>query len=338
MTETATPEVMDMEVYEPKGMASIDRAEIDIQIATAKRYPRTVSKCLNDAEDMITCDKATADSAFYELPAFKGSKEVIVGPSIRAAEIVAACWGNLEYGSRPLEVDRVEGVVRAQGYCIDREKNIRFTTVKSRRIKDKYGKLYKDDLINKTMLAAQAIAERDAICKVVPRTYVNQLYQKAMKVADGDVSLEDRIKSALEQFKKLGVDEKSVLTYLEVADKRDITGEQVRHLRGIFTALKEGSATVDEIFGDADKKTAPDIKKPGDEAASEEPKSESKIEQLLSQVEERIAAIGDMDIASKATTDFAKKHKANPDDLSTWTEVQLLGLLVELKKAVPKKD
>ena len=268
MSESMEPEIMDSVSTGGNNMTAIDRVEIDVLVATAKRYPRKISECLNQAEDMLTIDKATAESAFYELPAFKGSKEVIVGPSIRCAEIVASSWGNLEYGSRPVEVDRVEGVVRAQGYCIDREKNIRFTTVKTRSIKGRSGDIFPSHMIPKVMLAAQAIAERDAICKVVPRTYVNQLYQKAMKVSEGDTSLEERIKLAIEEFKKFGVKQKQILEYLELDDVRDIKGEHVRHLRGVFTALKEGSATVEEIFA------KPDIEMPKPTAAEPTPEPE----------------------------------------------------------------
>jgi len=345
------------ELVEPRGLVAIDRAEIDVQIATAKRYPRKVSECLAQASDMVTADKATAESAFYELPAFKGSREVVVGPSIRCAEIVASCWGNLEYGSRPLEVDRVEGVVRAQGYCIDREKNIRFSTVKSRSIKTRDGSIYSDNLIGKTMLAAQAIAERDAISKVVPRVYVNRLYQQAMKVAEGETPLNERVSAMMTQFAKFKVKPEQIFEYLEVGGVEDITGVQLRHLRGVFTAIKEGTATVADVF---ETKTDKPVEMPKPKAKPKtKPKAKSRASTSTRPPEST-------DVDRKALTDsiFDLAQQVNgPDadlvdspfdqlcakvaqatgqevvsDPSSWPDSALQLLLIELRRAVAEQE
>ena len=39
---------------------AIDRASIDMQIATAKQYPRSITKSLREAMDLATLDEATA--------------------------------------------------------------------------------------------------------------------------------------------------------------------------------------------------------------------------------------------------------------------------------------
>ena len=49
-------------------LEAVDRASIDIQIATAKQYPRSVDKALKEALTLATLDEETAASMFYVLP------------------------------------------------------------------------------------------------------------------------------------------------------------------------------------------------------------------------------------------------------------------------------
>src|SRR5438105_9284609 len=58
------------------------RGEIDIQISTAHRFPRSVRRALQEAITLATMDEDTADSCFYELPA-RGDEGPIKGASIR---------------------------------------------------------------------------------------------------------------------------------------------------------------------------------------------------------------------------------------------------------------
>src|SRR6185503_20995123 len=73
-------------------LSAVDKASIDMQIATAKQYPRVVSDCIKEALTLATMDEDTAGSMFYALP--RGGKK-IEGPSARLAEIMAYSWGNL---------------------------------------------------------------------------------------------------------------------------------------------------------------------------------------------------------------------------------------------------
>src|SRR5689334_11587126 len=88
-----------MELVEPSAMEAIQRAEIDVQIATAKRYPRQLSLVKSHMMSFATLDQETAEACFYNLP--RGGKN-IQGPSVRLAEIAVSCYGNLRAGSRIL--------------------------------------------------------------------------------------------------------------------------------------------------------------------------------------------------------------------------------------------
>src|SRR5262245_11187920 len=158
-------------------LESLNRSEIDIQIATARKYPRSLLKFKNDAEAMACLDEETASSCFYAL---KRAEKPIEGPSVRLAEIVASAWGNLRSGARIIAED--EKFVVAQGACHDLEKNVAFQVEVRRRITDKNGRRYSDDMITTTCNAACSIALRNAIFKAIPGAYVNRSSRKLKKL------------------------------------------------------------------------------------------------------------------------------------------------------------
>ena len=219
-------------------------AEIDIQIATARRYPRAISRFKKLALSMATDDVETAASCFYTLPRKDKS---ISGPGVRLAEIVGSAWGNMRYGARVVREEN--GFIIAQGMAHDLETNVAIQIEVRRRITDKYGKRYNDDMIGVTANAACAIALRNAIFKVVPRTYVDSIYQAAKQVAIGDAStLASRRAGAIEFFGKMGVKQEQILGFLGRDAVEDINLQDIEKLLGLKTALKDGDTTIDETF------------------------------------------------------------------------------------------
>lgn len=110
-----------IEVVDP--IEAIERANIDIQIATAKKYPRSLARVKNDILSTATLDEETAESCFYVLPA-RGNEggKPIQGASVRLAEIAVSCFGNIKAGARIISNDG--NFVIAQGVCHDVEKNV----------------------------------------------------------------------------------------------------------------------------------------------------------------------------------------------------------------------
>lgn len=254
-TETAVTEIVDD--GQPLALAALERTEIDMHIATAKKYPRTISRALDQARELINMDKETAESAVYTLPPFGNETEPVQGPSIRMAELLASQWGNLRYGSRPLEYG--EKTVTAQGFAYDLQTNAYYTCVKTRSILNKYGVRYPQHAIVKTMLAAQAIAERDAILKIVPKAFATMLMKEALDVATGkDLSMDERRTKAVETLAKYGVPETDLLRFLGHEGRQDITLKDIHYLRGIVTALKDGQATVADYFYREDVRKEPE--------------------------------------------------------------------------------
>ena len=229
-------------------LEALNRSEIDIQIATAHKFKRSIGHFKKEALEMATIDEETAGSCFYAL---KRGDKVIQGPSVRLAEIVGSAWGNLRYGSRIISID--DRFVVAQGACHDLEKNNSATIEVRRRITDRNGRRYNDDMIGVTSMAASSIALRNAIFKVVPFSYAKEIYQNCIKVAVGGAqTLATKRLAMVEYFGKMGVSQKMILDTLGKPTLQDVDLDDLALLKGFITAIKDGETTVDSIFKPAD--------------------------------------------------------------------------------------
>lgn len=228
----------------PTALEALNRSEIDIQVATAHRYPRKTSEFKARALALATLDEETAASMFYAVPR---AGETIQGPSVRLAEIVGSCWGNLRYGARIVEEG--QEFITAQGMCHDLETNNAASVEIRRRIVNRHGKRYNPDMIQVTGNAAISIALRQAIFKIVPFAFVKPIYEAAIQTAIGKAeTLGGRRRIAFEWFGKLGVTEERVLLVLNRADREDVTLKDLAVLTGLRTAIKDGDTTVDQAF------------------------------------------------------------------------------------------
>lgn len=226
------------------GMLALNRAEIDIQIATAKRYPRSVMAFKHQALEGATLDEETAGTMFYALPR---DGKMIEGPSVRLAEVVGSAWGNLRYGARIVDVS--DRFVTAQGAAFDLEKNIACTVEVKRRITDRKGRRFTEDMVTVTQNAACSIALRQAIFKVVPFAYVKGIYDSARETAIGKaLSMEQRRQRAIEWFGKLGIKPEKLLKLLGRKGFEDVSVDDLVKLRGITTALQDGEMTLETLL------------------------------------------------------------------------------------------
>lgn len=238
------PQVEVLHVDNAASLAALNRSEIDVQIATAKQYPRNLSQVLNNIETLACLDEETAASCFYIL---RRQGKAIEGPSVRMAEIIASSWGNIRVQARIISNDGK--MITAQGVCHDLESNYAVSSEVKRRITDKYGKTYSEDMQVVTGNAACAIAMRNALFKVVPSALIKKVINKAKKVSLGQsMSLEDSRTRMLDYFNKIGVDNKKLLDYLSIEKIDEIDMDMVVELRGLANAIKEGTTTVQETF------------------------------------------------------------------------------------------
>jgi hypothetical protein len=237
------------EVLPPSAIESITRGEIDVQISTAKRFPRSIGQVKKDMLSFATLDQETAESCFYSLP--RGGK-TIQGPSVRLAEIAVSCYGNLRAGVRVLETvsNGDSPHVVLQAVCHDLEKNTCVTIEKRRRITKKKNKDAPDeDDINLACNAGSAIAFRDCVFKVVPGALIKPVYEQAKAVAIGDAkTLSERRERAIAAFGKMGVKLDKILASLSKKSLEEIDLADLETLFGLHTAIKDGHTTIDEAF------------------------------------------------------------------------------------------
>lgn len=223
---------------------AMNRAEIDMQISTAKRYPRSIKKFRLEAKDMACLDEEIASSCMYALP--RGGKS-IEGPSARLAEICLSAWGNCAGAARIIEEG--DRFVTAQGVFKDFERNTAVTFEVRRRITTSNGHRYNDDMIGVTSNAACSIAFRNAVFKGIPKAFWQSIYDDARKTAIGDAStIANRRAQMFEYFQKMGVQAEQILALLEKQGIEDIGGEDLLKLKGLATAIKEGDISVDNAF------------------------------------------------------------------------------------------
>lgn len=225
----------------------LTKAEIDIQISTAKAFPRSLKTFLDRAMSMATLSEDIAAACSYTLP--RGGKN-LEGPTVRLAEIVCSSYGNIRAGARVIENDGK--TVTAQGICHDLETNNCVTVEVKRKITDRNGKTFSEDMQVVTGNAACAIAYRNAVFKVVPSALCQDVYDKAKEVSKGTAeTLVVRRNKAIEYFKSLGVNDKQICNVLEVKKIEDIDLEKLSILTGIKQAIKNGDTTAKEVFDPA---------------------------------------------------------------------------------------
>lgn len=237
-------------VAESSTVELLNRGEIDMQIATAHRFPRNVKTFRDDVLSLATLTEETAEECSYALPRKEanGQTKTIIGPSARFAEIVASSWGNCRAGARVVD-DRGTFVV-AQGVFMDLQRNTAITFEVQRRIVDKHGRRFKDDMVGVTANAACSIALRNAVLKGVPKALWSDLWARARQVAVGDVkTLSNRRSTVVSKLAHYGVSEAMILAKLGRASVADVTVEDLEVLIGLGTSLKDGETTVEEAFG-----------------------------------------------------------------------------------------
>lgn len=233
-----------IEVQQADMLQAINRSEVDMQIATAKQYPRDLHRVLNQIKTYATMDTETAEDCFYAL---RRSGSVIEGVSVRLAEIIAGAWGNLRVQSRIIGNDG--RTITCQGVCHDLETNLAVSVEVKRRITDKGGRTFSDDMQVVTGNAGCAIAFRNAVLKVVPKAVTKKVIDEVKQVALGkSMDLETKRQNLMQYYQKIGVCQDTLLAYCGVKSIEEIDIEKVFELRGVANAIKEGTSTVQEIF------------------------------------------------------------------------------------------
>lgn len=241
------------------------RADLDVQINTAKAWPRSLKAFREEALSTVSLSQEIAESCTYGLPRGKdarGKEKIIEGPSIRFAEIIFAAYGNIRVGGRVVMNDG--RWVTAQGICHDLQKNTsktievkrsimqneyKWDDVKKKSVRTGHMIPMNDDMQTLAGNACTSIATRNAILAVIPKAYWAEVHEVAKRVALGTQdTLVDRRDKALKYFAELGVSVERVCQTLGVPGVEDIDLDKLGQLTKFRTALKNQEATLEAIF------------------------------------------------------------------------------------------
>ncbi|HKT54491.1 MAG TPA: hypothetical protein VJP88_08560 [Caulobacteraceae bacterium] len=231
-------------------------AETKGKLVLAKQFPRSILEAYE--EFMLACsDRAFAEAAFYSVPN-RGS-----GPSIRFAEELARCYGNMDYGHRELSrmpplAPGEPGTSEVEVYAWDMEKN----NFSRRQITVPHIVDVKNDGKNNGQKIVTSQSDIDNLiankASKQMRGRILAVCSKAMQAAGierckqtlagkGDKPIAARIQDMVGAFSRYGVTVKHLEARLgHKVEETNI--DELADLRGVINALKEG-AKVSEYFG-----------------------------------------------------------------------------------------
>lgn len=222
-------------------------AEAQGKLVIAKRFPR--DEVAAYAKAMEACKRPSmAEKAFYSFP--RGG-QTVEGPTIRFAEELARCWGNIDYGIKELSQDN--GKSEMQAYAWDLETNAQsvqnFTNPHQREQGKKMVTLtsQRDIYENNANMATRRLRSR--ILAILPSWFVEDCIEECKKTIAGnnETPLIDRVKKMVIQFAKFGVTQEQ----LERRLKRKIdtmTADDLVEYVGIYNAIKNKESKISEWF------------------------------------------------------------------------------------------
>lgn len=227
---------------------AVERANVDSQVATAKRYPRDIRRSIDNSVVMATMNQETAQSCSYALP--RGGKP-ITGPSVHLAKIIVSNWGNMRTEAKVVQI--TDKQVISRGTCWDLETNVASAFEVRRSIIGKNGQRFSDDMITVTGNAANSIAYRNAVFAVIPKAITDRVYYAAQKFITGDLSDYDKLlkvrTGVLNNFKNnYGITKEEVVKMCGKQTANQIGADEISMLMGTIQALKDEDTTVDELM------------------------------------------------------------------------------------------
>jgi hypothetical protein len=234
----------------PTAVAATDqtRAMTEVQAAmvVARANPRDPIAAMDRILNACTRPSLAA-SALYSYS--RGGSD-ITGPSIRLAEAIAQCWGNMQFGIRELE--QRDGVSTVQAYAWDVESNTRrevtFQVKLERHTKRGSYKL-EDPRDVYEMVANQGSRRlRACILAVIPGDVVEAAVAQCELTlhSQADTSPEAMTK-LVEAFATYGVTREQIERRIQ-RRLEAIQPAQVVALRKIYTSLRDGMSSPSDWF------------------------------------------------------------------------------------------
>lgn len=241
----------------PQGIIAVaaTRAAQEVQAAMmiARQNPRDETFSLSRIKR--ACQRiALAEKATYLYS--KGGQE-ITGPSIRLAEVMAQCWGNIDFGFTELESTNTNSVV--QSFCWDLETNSRQTRtfhVPHIRYSRNGGMVPLSDPREVYELMANQAARRTRACilGVIPGDIQEEALiecERTLKSGNKEPLL-DRIRKMAVAFSLLGVKQDMIESRLQHPIEQT-TIDELQRLVAIYNSIKDGAGSAAEYFPQPEK-------------------------------------------------------------------------------------
>ena len=227
--------------------AAREMQAVQAMVLMAKKFPRNEGQCVDKIINACT-RPGLAETALYQYA--RGGANVS-GPTIRLAENIAKCWGNVEYGV--CELSSENGESSMQAFAWDLETNVRVTKT----FKVQHGRYSKSkgvtDLVdprdiyeNNANNSARRV--RACILGLIPQD-VNETAVKQVGVtlnASEDCSA-DAIKGMVKAFEEAGVTKDMIEEFIQRKISVMTPALKIR-LRNIYASLRDGMSKVEDWF------------------------------------------------------------------------------------------
>ncbi len=248
--------------------------EVQALVVMAKRYPRDTTAAIQRIKEACK-RRGLAEVSMYDYT--RGGTK-IEGPSIKLAEVLAQCWGNMDHGLTELE--QRDGESDVLSFCWDLETNTRSSktfTVKHQRHKRGGVVTYLTDPRDIYEHTANYGARRLRACilAVIPVDIQDLAVEACNATLRGQSTepLVDRIRKMVGVFADVGVPQDAIERRLghkvEACNERNLIA-----MGKIYTSLKDGMSVREDWF-EMQASTA-DLDERADKAKKEPPKKPRK--------------------------------------------------------------
>ena len=220
--------------------------EVEAAIFVANRNPRNEDTALKRI--LGACSRKTlAENAMYQYS--RGGQDVS-GPSIRLAETLARCWGNIQCGV--IELDQRNGMSTCEAYAWDCETNTReskiFQVPHVRSTKTGNKQLSDARDIYETVANLAARRKRACILAIIPVDIQEAAIHQCEETLQANVDITpETIQKLIDVFKSFGVTREMIEEKIQ-RKLEAITVNNVLRLRKIATSLRDGMSKTEDFF------------------------------------------------------------------------------------------
>lgn len=254
---------MSIEIQQVESVVMLSNAEIDTQVATAKKYPRNEAVVTSKVVFNITSNRDFAETCRYSKPV--GGKQVN-GISVHLARVLARQWGNIRCDSRLVRIEEKRVICEAIAYDLETNYAVKRECVRSI-FSEKKNTRFSEDVINTTIEAAKAIAFRNAVLDLIPEYVKAACENAAIETITGDLSDESKIAKARNEWVKYftdnyGITEAQTLSLVGCNSILQLNRGKIADLKGVANAINTGEFNIVNHFNPKpeNKQTNEDLK------------------------------------------------------------------------------